>query len=507
LALAPHKLATLGDGLLLALSILIAWVIAPFLLVWFPWTPRHFGVGGLLIALAVLTCSVSLGLAVARRYVAQQARNLEVGPDGVRFSWGRGMVTLEYARLDGAEILELGTASFESGGRLYTLQLEAASAQAALMRVCSELSRLPGGRDRLFRIARRAAAGSKLRARPGWISTALALIITAVYVCQTGSRAHIDPLRLIQLGANAGALVMGGEPFRLLAANFLHAGSWHFGITLWGVCFGAFIERHLGETRFLVIYLAAGCAGSIVSAVGSQAMLSVGATSSVFGLLAALAVIQLRTRAVELPVRCYPPPARWLLFVGLFGTLLVIPGVDPLGLLGGAAAGAILAALLRIPRVDEAELSAPLGLRAVAAALVALHVSALVAAWVTPRDEHVFRARALETLCAGGAVDFRARMTMNLFARAVALDSTASDGELDLAERAAQAAAAVAKPEAEVLDTLERIEERLGHYPGPFCAADPRAPDAGASLSAGQQLLLQAQPREGDDRRIAQVRR
>jgi membrane associated rhomboid family serine protease len=81
----------------------------------------------------------------------------------------------------------------------------------------------------------------------------------------------IDPMRpsidsLIQWGANYGPKTTQGEWWRLFTCMFLHIGILHLlfnMLALWNV--GGFMERLLGSTGFVVLYLLAGLLGSVAS--------------------------------------------------------------------------------------------------------------------------------------------------------------------------------------------------------------------------------------------------
>jgi len=82
----------------------------------------------------------------------------------------------------------------------------------------------------------------------------------------------LDPMQpaidsLIQWGANYGPKTTQGEWWRMFTCMFLHIGVLHLlfnMIALWNV--GGFMERLLGSTGFLVLYLLAGLLGSVASA-------------------------------------------------------------------------------------------------------------------------------------------------------------------------------------------------------------------------------------------------
>ena len=98
-----------------------------------------------------------------------------------------------------------------------------------------------------------------------------------------------DWLRLRALGAGYGPDTTGGQWWRLLTATFLHAGIGHLlGNMLFFFFIGRFMERLLGHTPFLVLYLGSALTGSLASLLWSPGRLTVGASGAVFGLFAGI---------------------------------------------------------------------------------------------------------------------------------------------------------------------------------------------------------------------------
>jgi rhomboid protease GluP len=160
---------------------------------------------------------------------------------------------------------------------------------------------------------------------------------------------------LVRMGAEVPARIRAGEWWRLLAPTFLHGGFPHLlmnGVVLWMV--GGFVERLLGASRFVILYVLAGCSGSVVGTLfseWSQFTLSVGASGALFGLLGASAVLSLwpRGRIPALIVRDLKKTA--LFNFGLNVVASLRPNVDYLAHLGGALAGLAVvgSGLLRPP--------------------------------------------------------------------------------------------------------------------------------------------------------------
>ena len=124
------------------------------------------------------------------------------------------------------------------------------------------------------------------------VTLALIGLCVAVYVLdlvvpEVGKAAVFAPV----LGA--------AEPWRFLAAAFMHSGIWHLLLNMYALALiGQGLERSLGRWRYLATYLLSALAGNVcVLLLASPSDVSwitgtVGASGAVFGLFGALLVIQ-----------------------------------------------------------------------------------------------------------------------------------------------------------------------------------------------------------------------
>ena len=149
-------------------------------------------------------------------------------------------------------------------------------------------------------------------------------------------------------GANFGPATQDGQWWRLGSALFLHFGLIHLTMNLWALWDGGqLVERMFGHLRFIIIYLASGLCGNLLSLViqGNEAV-SGGASGAIFGVYGALLVFVWRERQ-----QLNPGEFRWLFWGGLgFSAVsitlgLVIPGIDNSAHIGGLIAGCLLGML------------------------------------------------------------------------------------------------------------------------------------------------------------------
>jgi rhomboid protease GluP len=100
----------------------------------------------------------------------------------------------------------------------------------------------------------------------------------------------------LMLGAKEGSLIRDGQLWRLFTPMLLHASLWHIGFNMYALfSFGTGLERRFGHFRFLALYLLAGFSGNVLSFILSSGV-SVGASTSIFGLIAAEGIFLYQNR-------------------------------------------------------------------------------------------------------------------------------------------------------------------------------------------------------------------
>ncbi len=203
-------------------------------------------------------------------------------------------------------------------------------------------------RERAARtVARPRLRGSSWRRTPATIG--LVLINVVVFgAMEIFGRGAGDSSTLIRAGASLTHAVQAGEYWRLASAMFLHANWLHLAVNVFMLWFlGRFFEQLVGGVRFFVVYFAAGIAGNLASHLWRSGPVSVGASSSIFGILGGALVVLLLSRGKV--------PESWrrsMVFVlALVIGLNFLPGLNVKvidnfahlgGLLGGAVFGLVL---------------------------------------------------------------------------------------------------------------------------------------------------------------------
>src|SRR5918996_4240775 len=175
----------------------------------------------------------------------------------------------------------------------------------------------------------------------------LIVAIGVTFVWQISVGALKDQASIIAAGALVREQVMQGEVWRLLSATLLHGNVEHLlGNAVSLYILGMACEHSYGARSMLVVYLASGIAGSLLS-VGNGPGPSVGASGAIFGLMGAVMVLfwkhhhelMVRDKRIGIVV------AAWALFT--IGTGLVTPMIDNAAHLGGMFGGMAVAWTIR----------------------------------------------------------------------------------------------------------------------------------------------------------------
>jgi rhomboid protease GluP len=283
-----------------------------------------------------------------------------VSADSVRFSDGRDASAQRHQTFLMSDIANVGYAENESG-RIVAVRTrnddrevlvwmassaEAQSLLALLPRTTTHEFTARQQHHQRFQ-ANLARLAPKARVTPAIIG-----INVAVFVLMVAAGANLvagDARVALRFGSDYGPLTWGGQPWRLVTANFIHFGLIHIAFNMYALYNGGlWTERLYGSARFAMIYLLSGLSGSVVSGWWEPMRNSAGASGAVFGVYGALLAFFLMRRQ-EIP-------AATLRFVGrgaatLLGYSLFFGAVSPFvdnsahvgGLLAGAASGALLA--------------------------------------------------------------------------------------------------------------------------------------------------------------------
>jgi rhomboid protease GluP len=176
------------------------------------------------------------------------------------------------------------------------------------------------------------------------VSILIAAFCAAAFLSEVVQGAMVIPLKMDQLGAITRA-ALGKEPWRLVSGVFLHGSVDHFlGNVLILLVLGLGAEHAFGRMQFLSLFVAAGIAGSMLSA--TQHDRAVGASGAIFGVAGGLMAmfyrwrqrLHLRDKRIGGVLAIW---AGYQIFLGVFN-----PIIDNHAHLGGLVAGLILGFIL-----------------------------------------------------------------------------------------------------------------------------------------------------------------
>jgi membrane associated rhomboid family serine protease len=186
------------------------------------------------------------------------------------------------------------------------------------------------------------------------INVVIYLILLILTVTAGGGMADLGGINtnvLINAGAQANVLVAQGQVWRIFTAMFLHVNLIHIGLNMLTLyLIGGVVEMVYGKWRYLLIYLASGIVGGIVTYFVTPNVIAVGASGAIFGVFGALGMFYIMNRQA---LGRFGAGAimNWLFWLGLnivFGFSVANIGIwDHIG---GLVAGMIIAALL-MPRL------------------------------------------------------------------------------------------------------------------------------------------------------------
>jgi rhomboid protease GluP len=172
--------------------------------------------------------------------------------------------------------------------------------------------------------------------------TVFVYILQLLSATLTGSSSNIGLLELY--GARINQYIRAGELWRLITPVFLHGSPAHIFFNMYALLsIGSLLEKHYGHARFAILYFIGAFTGNVFSFLfGSENAYSVGASTAVFGLIAAEAIFFYQNRAL------FGSYARQALsntgvIIVLNLVISLTPGIDGWGHLGGLLGGAIFA--------------------------------------------------------------------------------------------------------------------------------------------------------------------
>lgn len=184
------------------------------------------------------------------------------------------------------------------------------------------------------------------------VTTALVAINIGVFAAMVFSGVPImNPgNEIVQWGANAGRLTLGGQYWRLVTAAFVHIGIIHIALNMWCLLsLGRLAERLFGRWQTAILYILTGIGGNLLSLAHAPDRVSAGASGAIFGIAGAilsgvkfgnLSITSGEKRAIFSSI---------IFFVGFNFYIGMGPGIDNMCHFGGFLSGLVIGLPLAVP--------------------------------------------------------------------------------------------------------------------------------------------------------------
>jgi len=191
-------------------------------------------------------------------------------------------------------------------------------------------------------LSRRVDFERRMRRAPP-VTLAIVGVLAVIFWAEAALGALASPAGIVAAGALVRERVVAGEYWRLMSATLLHGSLDHLvGNAIALFILGMVCEHAFGRGQFVVLYVASGLAGSLVSLMTSPGP-SVGASGAIFGLQGA-AIVLFRTQRDRLLLR--DRRVGFVLLIWAIYTIaggLLTPLIDNGAHVGGALGGTLVA--------------------------------------------------------------------------------------------------------------------------------------------------------------------
>ena len=187
----------------------------------------------------------------------------------------------------------------------------------------------------------------KLNFNTTFVTFGILIVLLVVFIVEIFMGGSENNHTLMKMGAMSNyAVVAGNQWWRLFTAQFLHIGVLHLVSNAVIIYYmGQYMEPMLGHLRFLLVYLLSGIGGNLLSlALGSDKVISAGASTALFGLFGAMTAIGLRN--MKNPMISYLGRQAFVLAIVNIALDLFAPNIDIQGHIGGFIAGFLLAIIV-----------------------------------------------------------------------------------------------------------------------------------------------------------------
>ena len=174
-----------------------------------------------------------------------------------------------------------------------------------------------------------------------YITYAIVGITAIIFLIQLATQALLRVDLPAALFIKSNDLIRSGQVWRLLTPMLLHASLLHIGFNMYALfAFGTGLEGHFGHGRFLLLYLLGAFAGNVMSFLFTDGN-SLGASTAIFGLLAAEGIFLVQNR--KLFAGQFRGAIGNIIFIAVINLFIIgsLPGIDNWGHIGGLLGGLV----------------------------------------------------------------------------------------------------------------------------------------------------------------------
>ena len=166
-------------------------------------------------------------------------------------------------------------------------------------------------------------------------------VTVIIYLLQLATQALLQYDIPVLFFIKSNELIRSGQVWRLLTPALIHGSLAHIGFNMYALfSFGTNLERHFGHKRFLLLYVLGAFTGNVASFIMTDAN-SLGASTAIFGLLAAEGVFLYQNR--KLFAGQFRSAIGNIIFIAAINLFLIgsLPGIDNWGHIGGLLGGLV----------------------------------------------------------------------------------------------------------------------------------------------------------------------
>lgn len=167
-------------------------------------------------------------------------------------------------------------------------------------------------------------------------------VTAAVYLAQLVSQYVFGVDYPLYFFAKINELILEGQIWRFFTPMLVHGSIMHIGFNMYALfSIGRPLEQYYGHKRYLALYVISGFAGNVFSFIFTDSP-SVGASTAIFGLLAAEGVLLYHNRKMFGPI-ANRALTQVIMIAAVNLVIGMSPGIDNFGHIGGLIGGALFA--------------------------------------------------------------------------------------------------------------------------------------------------------------------